>query len=258
MSKIHSENSVTDEKGNAALSTYCANHKPALIWRSQPSTDIGVDGEIELCNENGEPLAEIIKIQLKSSEKKGYIQNENLTNKTFTFYAEKDHVEYWQDLANDVLLVVFDNRDNANKLYAKKIENIDVKNMGSVKVPIQFHQENDLLDVTQNDFLNRFSRSTHKANPKIKQVSTGTEKLVSNLLKISFPTDKLYMAPINFDRDEIIKNSWETDWKLRKDATARESAFRATSLAVASFLNFQSVSQEFLIISSLSKLIGAI
>lgn len=227
MLKIHSENSITDEKGNAALSIYCANHKPALIWRSQPSTDIGVDGEIELCDENGEPLAEIIKIQLKSSEKNGYVQNENPTKKTFTFYAEKSHVEYWQNLTNDVILVFFDNRNNANKLYAKKIENIDVKSMGSVKVPILFHQENDLLDVTQNDFLDRFSRSSNKANPKIKPIATGTEKLVSNLLKISFPTNKIFIAPINYDREEVIENSWQTDKKLKKTATAREVAQNA-------------------------------
>ncbi|MBL7990239.1 MAG: DUF4365 domain-containing protein, partial [Candidatus Kapabacteria bacterium] len=212
----------------AELSSYCANHKPALIWRSQPITDIGVDGEIELCDENGEPLAEIIKIQLKSTEKsKGYIRNENPNNKTFTFYAEKAHVEYWQNLSNDVLLVIFDNRNNAKKLYAKKIENIDLKDTGVQFVPIKFHQEDDLLDVTKNDFLDKFSRSLNKANPKIKSVPIGTEKLVSNLLKISFPTNKIYIAPINYERDEVIEKSWKTDWTLRHEAGAREVAKNA-------------------------------
>jgi hypothetical protein len=228
MSKINSETRITDNKGNAALATYCANHIPAISWRPILTDDIGIDGEVELYNLNGEPLAEIIKIQLKSTEKdKSYIKNENPNSKTFTFYAEKDHVEYWQNLPNDVLLIIFDNRNDANRLYAKKIENIDLKNTGTKSVPIQFHQENDLLDVSKNDFLDRFSRTLNKVNPKIKSVPTGTEKLVSNLLKISFPTNKIYIAPINYDRDEIIEKSWEMDWKLKKTATAREVAQNA-------------------------------
>ncbi len=228
MSKINSETRITDNKGTAAFHTYCSNHKPAISWRGVPNDDIGIDGEVELYNRNGEPLAEIIKIQLKSTEKdKGYIKNENPNNKTFTFYAEKDHVEYWQNLSNDVLLVIFDNRNDGNKLYAKKIENIDLKNTGTKSVPIQFNQENDLLDVSKNNFLDRFSRTLNNINPKIKSVPTGTEKLVSNLLKMSFPTDKIYIAPINYDRDGIIEKSRETDRELKKVATAREVAQNA-------------------------------
>jgi hypothetical protein len=228
MSKINSETRITDNKGNAALATFCANHIPAISWKPIPIDDIGIDGQAELFNNNNEPLSEIIYIQLKSTEKdKSYIKNENPNNKTFTFYAEKAHVEYWQNLPNDVLLVIFDNRNNANRLYAKKIENLIPANMGSKLVPIEFHQENDLLDIAKNDFLGKFSRTLNKENPKIKSIPTGVEKLVSNLLKISFPTNRIYIAPINYDREEIIENSWQTDRYLKKTATAREVAQNA-------------------------------
>ncbi len=228
MSKINSETRITDNKGNAALATYCANHKPAISWKPIPIDDIGIDGQAELFNVLNEPLGEIIYIQLKSTEKdKGYIKNENPNNKTFTFYAEKVHVEYWQNLPNDVLLVIFDNRNGANKLYAKKIENIDLKNIGTKSVPIQFQQESDLLDVNNSNFLDKFSRSHNKTNSKIKPISEGKEKLVANLLKISFPANKIFISPINYDRDEIIEKSWETERKLRKTATAREVAISA-------------------------------
>lgn len=230
MLKINSETRITDNKGSAALATFCANHIPAISWKPIPIDDIGIDGQAELFNNTNEPLSEIIYIQLKSTEKnKSYIKNENPNNKTFTFYAEKSHVEYWQNLPNDVILVIFDNRNDANKLYAKKVENIDLKNTGTKSVPIQFHQENDLLDISKNDFLDRFSRSLNKVNPKIKPIQTGTEKLVSNLLKITFPTNKIYIAPINYDRDEIIEKSWEMDRKLKKTATARAVAQNALS-----------------------------
>jgi hypothetical protein len=155
--KIHSDTRITDNKGVAAFYTYCSNHVPAISWRGIPNDDIGIDGEVELYNERGEPLSEIIKIQLKSTEKdKGYIKNENPINNTFTFYAEKEHVEYWQKLQNDVLLVIYDNRNNQNLLYAQKIQNIDLQDIGTKTVPIQFNKSIHLLDVEKNDFLNRF------------------------------------------------------------------------------------------------------
>jgi len=126
MSKINSETRITDNKGIAAFHNYCANHKPAISWRPISNDDIGIDGEVELYNQNGEPLAEIIKIQLKSTEKdKGYIKNENPNNKTFTFYAEKDHVEYWQNLPNDILLVVFDNILSSERIAKKSLIFVD-------------------------------------------------------------------------------------------------------------------------------------
>jgi Domain of unknown function (DUF4365) len=230
MSKVHSQSRITDNKGNARFQTYCANHKPQISWRTVPNDDIGIDGEVELYDKDYKPLAEIIKIQLKSTEKdKGYIKNENPNNNTFVFYAEKSHVEYWQKLTNDVLLVIYDNRNKQNKLYAKKIENIDLRSVGSKYVPIQFNKELDLIDEDSNDFLDRFSRIYNSEHPTIKSVAEGTEALVSNLLKISFPIDELFVAPINFDRDEVIKSSWQSKnsrW-LAHDATAREVAWSA-------------------------------
>jgi hypothetical protein len=222
-SKIHSETRTTDNKGVAKLTEYCAFHKPQLSWRPISNDDIGIDGEIELYNEDGTPLAEIIKVQLKSSEKqKGYIQNENLSRNEFTFYADKGHVDYWQQLENQVLLIIYDNRKNENKLYAKRIENIDLLKSGTKNIPIVFHKERDLLENSKSDFITRFSKKYQEPKPVILPTKEGKEKIVSNLLKITFPTEKIYVAPINFNRDEVIEKSWETDFKLKRKATARE------------------------------------
>ena len=230
MSKVHSQSRITDNKGNARFQTYCANHKPQISWRTVPNDDIGIDGEVELYDKDHKPLAEIIKIQLKSTEKdKGYIKNENPNNNTFVFYAEKSHVEYWQKLSNDVLLVIYDNRNEQNKLYAKKIENIDLRSVGTVYVPIQFNKEFDLIDENNNDFLDRFSIHHNSKKPTFKAVIEGTETLVSNLLEISFPLDEIFIAPINFVRDDVIKNSWQNKnsrW-LAHDASAREVVWSA-------------------------------
>lgn len=225
MSKVHSQSRITDNKGNARFQTYCAKHEPQISWRTLSNDDIGIDGEVELYDKDYKPLAEIIKIQLKSTEKdKGYIKNENPKNNTFIFYAEKSHVEYWQKLPNDVLLVIYDNRNEQNKLYAKKIENIDLKSIGTIYVPIQFNKEFDLIDEKDKDFLERFSRINNTASPTIKSVAEGTETLISNLLRVTFPTNKIYIAPINYERDKVIENSWNTNKPLSYKATAREVA----------------------------------
>ena len=227
-SKIHSTTRKTDNKGVAKLAEYCAFHNPQLSWRPISNDDIGIDGEIELYNEDGKPLAEIFKIQLKSTESaKGYIKNENLSRNEFTFYANKGHVDYWQKLENQVILIIYDNRNNENKLYAKKIENINLLLSGSATIPIIFNKSKDLLNSIDLDFIKRFSQKYQNINPVILPVKIGTEKIVSNLLKINFPTGKIYVAPVNFDRDEIIEKSWETDFKLKKKATAREVVFSA-------------------------------
>jgi hypothetical protein len=225
MSKVHSQTRITDNKGTARFEYYCANHTPQISWKPIPNDDIGIDGEVELFDNSGEPLSELIKIQLKSTEKdNSYIKNENPNNNTFTFYAEKAHVEYWQKIPNDVLLIIYDNRNNQQTLYAKKIENIDLRNIGTKYVPIQFNKTFDLIDENNNDFLERFSRENNTENPTIKNVAEGTENIISNLLKITFPSNKIYIAPINYERDEVIKNSWNTDKPLSYKATARDVA----------------------------------
>lgn len=230
MSKVHSQTRITDNKGTARFQSYCANHKPQISWKPIPNDDIGIDGEVELFDDAGKPLSELIKIQLKSTERdKSYIKNENPNNNTFTFYAEKSHVEYWQKLPNDVLLVIYDNRNEQQKLYAKKIENIDLRNIGTKFVPIHFNKNFDSIDENGNDFLEKFSRLNNPEHPTIKTTAKGTEVLVSNLLEISFPLDEIFIAPINYDREEIIKNSWQSEnsrW-LSHDSTAREVAWSA-------------------------------
>lgn len=228
MVKRHSNSRIVENKGLARLQGFCANHKPQISWRPVTNDDIGIDGEIELYDNEGHPLAEILKVQLKSTESHGsYIKNENPVENTFTFYAERSHVEYWQELANEVLLVIYDNRANQNALYAKKVENIDLRNVGKTYVPVQFHKEKHFLDDAANDFLQRFSRKHNTFYPTIKADSEGSETLYTNLLRINFPKNKIYLAPLNYNREDVIRDSWQTDRPLSHKATAADVAWKA-------------------------------
>ncbi len=51
-----------------------------------------------------------------------------------------------------------------------------------------------------------------------KEQKEKTESIYSSLLNISFP-EKIYIAEISIDRDEIIKESWNTDKKLKMNAS---------------------------------------
>ncbi len=153
----HSQTRTIDNLGLARLTNFCAKHKPQLSWRETPKDDIGLDGEIELYDKKGKPHAKVIKVQLKSTEKdNSYIKNENEKTQTFTFYAEKNHVDYWQKVENDVLLIIYDGRNGEEKLYAKRIENIDVESIKTKSVPIEFNKITDLIDEKDNDFVERF------------------------------------------------------------------------------------------------------
>jgi tetratricopeptide (TPR) repeat protein len=153
----HSQTRTIDNLGLARLTKFCAKHKPQLSWRETPKDDIGLDGEIELYDKKGKPHAKVIKVQLKSTEKdNSYIKNENEKTQTFTFYAEKNHVDYWQKVENDVLLIIYDGRNDEEKLYAKRIENIDVESVKTKSVPIEFNKITDLIDEKDCDFIERF------------------------------------------------------------------------------------------------------
>lgn len=53
-----------------------------------------------------------------------------------------------------------------------------------------------------------------------------TEKIYANLVKLSLP-DILFIADLNLDRDEVISKSWETDDRLKKNASDRKVLIRA-------------------------------
>lgn len=67
-------------------------------------------------------------------------------------------------------------------------------------------------------------RSTEfrKQKSRIDRIKTNDleEKIFSNLIKLKIPS-KIYLAELSIDRDEIIKESWTTDYKLKKSTSER-------------------------------------
>ena len=180
MGKIVPQQHVTAEKGVVKFATYCANHNPIILFREESKHDYGIDGEVELTvvNEDGktETLAEIIKVQLKSTKTKSYITKE--TSTSFEFRAESNDIEYWNRHILPVVLVVYFEEEDT--LYAKKIEKAYVIK-GRSKHNVQFDKQKHKLSngtvfqkVVGQEFQSRINYNT-------------TEALYSNFFKVFTP-----------------------------------------------------------------------
>lgn len=181
MAKSVSEQHITAEKGVSKFQSFCANHKPFLIFREESKHDYGIDGEVELTKYTNigktEATGDILKIQLKSTKQKGYITNE--TDNNFEFIAKTQDIEYWNNHPIPVILVVY--FENEDILFAKKIDKeFVIKNRGSHK--IIFDKEANLLTSNSN------FEETINQNFVSRIDFNVTEILYVNIHKIALPT----------------------------------------------------------------------
>ncbi len=75
-------------------------HRLAWPYRTQPITDLGVDGEIEVLDEAGVSLSGIIKVQAKATAK----DDEDSAAPPFRRYVYPAHYEYWAALSLPVIV----------------------------------------------------------------------------------------------------------------------------------------------------------
>lgn len=177
MPKYIHDNQVIGAKGVNAFEKYCLEHEPVLVWREETKNDFGVDGEVEFTEKTKDGkttvIGKIIKIQLKSTRLKGYIQNE--TDTTFQFKAKESDVDYWISHSCDVVLVVY--FETSDELFARKITRDDL-NKSKKTQPILFSKSENKIINKDNSFEKKFlsffkQRVSYNHN----------EKLFSNLFK---------------------------------------------------------------------------
>lgn len=85
---------------------------------------------------------------------------------------------------------------------------------------------NTIEQLLENEFTD--AKIEFRKNKANKPESAFSEKIYPNVLELQFP-ETLYLANLNLDRDEIIKQSWETEYKLKKTASTRKVVSRAIS-----------------------------
>ena len=73
-----------------------------MIFRETSSSDVGIDGQIELVNDDGSATGMLIGVQIKSGE--SFV---NHKQKKFTFTSSKEHYKYWSSFIMPTIGIVF-------------------------------------------------------------------------------------------------------------------------------------------------------
>ncbi|HEX6748166.1 MAG TPA: DUF4365 domain-containing protein [Longimicrobium sp.] len=72
-----------------------------LIWREQPSVDVGIDGQIELVDPNGRATGRIVAVQVKSGP--SFFKDDG---EHWMFHPDEKHRFYWEIFPLPVLLML--------------------------------------------------------------------------------------------------------------------------------------------------------
>ena len=91
----------TEDEGVNALGRIF-NRKFGWIFREQLKADMGIDAQVEIC-EDGKPLGRLIALQIKS----GKSWFEEGTTEGFVFRGSPIHLEYWLQHSLPVILVLY-------------------------------------------------------------------------------------------------------------------------------------------------------
>lgn len=205
MPKFIGRSTIVEHKGLAKLKTFCSNNTPFMVCRDETITDVGIDGEIEICLKNAdgktEASGERIKFQLKSTESdNSYIQNED--DSSFKFFASKDDLEYWAKHKQDVLLIIYDVRKDS--LYGKKITRNDfaAQSQKKQRLPVIFSKDDCILSENNFDFHKKYTISI-----KGRLNFDFQEPASTNLFKIRKHPNIIYVYETDYTMKESVYKS---------------------------------------------------
>lgn len=205
MTKIVKDSHIVGERGVIKFNDYCNRHVPYIMFTENIKHDYGVDGEVEIIKTNNEgkkiTTGDILKIQIKSTASDlSYIRNE--TDTTFNFYPKKEDLEYWKQYKLDVLLVIYDDRNDV--LYCKKIDKELLVLTEKKHHSIIFSKDDNKLDFDKHDFIDRFSYCfKHRVNFDTKEIIT------TNLLDFSSVAKRIYVFNTTFKNKKEIYEKFE-------------------------------------------------
>ncbi|EOW9306530.1 TPA: DUF4365 domain-containing protein [Vibrio cholerae] len=73
-----------------------------IIFRETSSSDVGIDGQLELVSDDGTATGMLLGVQVKSGD--SFVDN---ISGIFSFKSNKEHFEYWQQLRIPIIGVVY-------------------------------------------------------------------------------------------------------------------------------------------------------
>lgn len=179
------------------------------VWRPLLIFDVGIDGEIEICDPvTGEATNAIIKVQAKATKQPFQAE----TADSFEYLCEQRDLDYWLRGNAPVILIVC--RPDTNEAYWVSIKDY-FKELATQKTrKVYFNKQRNRFDASCAPTLKQL------ALPKDSGLYFAplqkTEKLYSNLLKVASFGPTLYLA--------------ETDYRKRGEVWAK---FNSMELKVA-------------------------
>ena len=177
-------------------------------WRPTPIFDVGIDGEIEICDPvTGEATNTFIKVQIKSTIQPFTSE----TPDSFEYLCEQRDLDYWLRGNAPVILVVCN--PDKNEAYWIPIKDY-FKELTALKArKVYFDKRLNRFDVSSALELKQLALSKDSGIyfaplPK-------TEKLYSNLLKVASFAPRIYVADTDYRRpDELWKKFKEMDVRV--------------------------------------------
>ncbi len=168
-------------------------------WRQLLIFDVGVDGDIEICDPvTGEATNTIIRVQAKATSNP--FQSE--TDNSFTYTCDQRDLDYWLRGNAPVILIVC--RPDKNEAYWISVKEYFKELNIQKSRKVHFDKKNNRFDVSSAEDLKRL------ALPKDSGIYFAPlpkkEKIYSNLLKVTSFAPTIYVA--------------DTDYRERKDVWA--------------------------------------
>ncbi|CAK2505908.1 DUF4365 domain-containing protein [Vibrio crassostreae] len=96
----------SEEVGDIGVDLVSLQVKRSLSWifREQPKNDLGIDGHIEIVNDQREGTGRLLAAQIKAGN--SFFKHE--TEIGFTFYGKNKHLQYWLLHSLPVILILCD------------------------------------------------------------------------------------------------------------------------------------------------------
>ena len=95
----HGSNSREERKGVNHLASAISDL--GLIWRETPSSDVGIDGQIEFVDADGLATGLIVAVQVKSGS--SYLRGDE---HSILYRPSGKHANYWREFPVPVLLAI--------------------------------------------------------------------------------------------------------------------------------------------------------
>lgn len=122
------------------------------LFRELPTSDFGIDGQIEIVDDSGNPTGRLIAVQIKSGP--SYLKEK--TSAGFIFRGEPRHLSYWGQYSLPVIVVLHD--PESGTCYWRSVESGNVKTLKrGWKMTIPLDQ-----------------RLAEEAGPALQRLSTGS------------------------------------------------------------------------------------